>query len=385
MDTTLSFGERTFGGIDLGDTKIPLDGAVTDLDKVTPGSPPGYAFEAVVENGVANAALADEPPQSFNAKVSGSFIPSLRELYLPEMSVATEDGMMNGSLKMVFAHQGSPAITFSSRSDSLSTRSVKQLWPFWFAAKPVRCPPTEKNFQAYAARCDAADGIVAVIHSPDTMRPEAAGDVDASEPIASAEKAARVPIELLAYEPTELRFRAHVAHETVKTVLDQLEQIHDRRKILVWVSEGYDYSPYQASRYGLLGPDSEFTQAIGSMLDNIRARDAANPSGDTNPEASREIGQPLKPSGVNASLRYGPSVHEPPMRTPMTGVMPAPTAGRRPISDLGGPRVGRRRAGRVRDGPGEVPRPRPDAGQSAGDGRRCGTVRYGRPRARSGV
>ena len=124
------------GGIDLGETRVPLDGAITDLDKVKPGSPAGYAFEAVVENGVANAELAEEVPQAYNAKISGSFIPSERQLFLPEMSVATEDGMMVGSLKMVFAHQGSPEISFSARSSSLSTRSVKQLWPFWFAAKP---------------------------------------------------------------------------------------------------------------------------------------------------------------------------------------------------------------------------------------------------------
>ncbi|HKT80471.1 MAG TPA: VWA domain-containing protein [Vicinamibacterales bacterium] len=104
--------------------------------------------------------------------------------------------------------------------------------------------------------------------------------------------------------PTELRYRAHVAHETVRGVLDQLEQIHDRRKILIWVSEGYDYNPYQASRYGLLGPDSGFTQAIGNMLDNMRARDSANggTSTDDGAEKNPPIGQPLSPSGLNAQL-----------------------------------------------------------------------------------
>jgi hypothetical protein len=124
------------GGIDLGETTIPLDGAIADLDRVTPGSPPGYAIEAVVENGVANAALAGETPQPYSAQVSGSFIPSQRQLFFPSMTVVTDDGMMAGSLKMIFAHQGSPAISFSARSSFLTTRSVKQLWPFWFAAKP---------------------------------------------------------------------------------------------------------------------------------------------------------------------------------------------------------------------------------------------------------
>jgi hypothetical protein len=123
------------GALDLGQTKVPLDGAITDLDRVSPGSPAGYAFEAVVENGVANAALAGEEPQPYNAKVSGTYIPSEHQLHFPDMSVATGDGMMVGSLKIVFAPKGSPAISFSARADTLSTRSVKQLWPFWFGAK----------------------------------------------------------------------------------------------------------------------------------------------------------------------------------------------------------------------------------------------------------
>lgn len=136
-DFTRSKFEIREGNIDLGETRVPLDGAIADLDRIKPGSPAGYAFELVVENGIANAAYAGEPPQAYNAKVAGSFIPSQRELFLPDMMVATESGMMAGSLKMVFAIPGeSPAISFSAKSDTLSTRSVKQLWPFWFAAKP---------------------------------------------------------------------------------------------------------------------------------------------------------------------------------------------------------------------------------------------------------
>jgi hypothetical protein len=124
------------GGIDLGETMIPFEGAVTDLDKVISGAQPGYAFEAVVENGIANAEMANEEPQPYNAKVAGSYVPSTNELYFNTMSVATEGGVLAGSLKMIFAEGVSPAISFSARSQALSTRSVKQLWPFWFAAKP---------------------------------------------------------------------------------------------------------------------------------------------------------------------------------------------------------------------------------------------------------
>jgi VWFA-related protein len=70
---------------------------------------------------------------------------------------------------------------------------------------------------------------------------------------------------------TELRYRAHVAFETMFEAMRNLEKIHDKRKSLVWISEGYDYSPYQAARYGLLGPTSGNTQALGALLDNMRS------------------------------------------------------------------------------------------------------------------
>lgn len=122
------------GIIDLDRTQVPFNGAIADLDKITAGAD-GYAFEVVVENGVAASEYAKEDPQPYNAKLVGNFIPSQHELVFPEMSVATESGILSGSLRMTLADHKSPAISFSARSQSLSTRSVKQLWPFWFAGK----------------------------------------------------------------------------------------------------------------------------------------------------------------------------------------------------------------------------------------------------------
>ena len=48
--------------------------------------------------------------------------------------------------------------------------------------------------------------------------------------------------------PTELRHRAHVAFSTMYEALQNLENVHNRRKALVWVSEGYDFNPFQESR-----------------------------------------------------------------------------------------------------------------------------------------
>ena len=60
--------------------------------------------------------------------------------------------------------------------------------------------------------------------------------------------------------PTELRYQAHVAFSTMQEALENLEKVHNRRKALVWVSEGYDFNPFQDARLGLMDPSSPFLQ-----------------------------------------------------------------------------------------------------------------------------
>ena len=60
--------------------------------------------------------------------------------------------------------------------------------------------------------------------------------------------------------PSEVRYRAHVAFSTVEDVLNNLEQVHNRRKALVYVSDGYDFNPFQDARLGLMDPNSPFAQ-----------------------------------------------------------------------------------------------------------------------------
>jgi len=59
--------------------------------------------------------------------------------------------------------------------------------------------------------------------------------------------------------PPEVRHKAHVAFSTARDVIGQLEQVHDRRKALIYISNGYDLDPYaktraknEAERYGRL-------------------------------------------------------------------------------------------------------------------------------------
>ena len=60
--------------------------------------------------------------------------------------------------------------------------------------------------------------------------------------------------------PSEVRYRAHVAFSTVNDVLKNLESVHNRRKALVYVSDGYDFNPFQDSRLGLMDANSPFAQ-----------------------------------------------------------------------------------------------------------------------------
>jgi VWFA-related protein len=68
--------------------------------------------------------------------------------------------------------------------------------------------------------------------------------------------------------PTELRYQAHVAFSTMQEALDNLEKVHNRRKALVWVSEGYDFNPFQDSRLGLRDPSSPFLQNQSNVMMN---------------------------------------------------------------------------------------------------------------------
>jgi len=50
--------------------------------------------------------------------------------------------------------------------------------------------------------------------------------------------------------PTEVRYRAHVAFSTAYEIMHNLEQVHNRRKAFIYVSNGYDFNPFEESRKG---------------------------------------------------------------------------------------------------------------------------------------
>ena len=49
--------------------------------------------------------------------------------------------------------------------------------------------------------------------------------------------------------PSELRYRAHVAFSTAYDVVNRLGQVQNRRKAVIYVSNGYDFNPFEGARF----------------------------------------------------------------------------------------------------------------------------------------
>jgi VWFA-related protein len=64
--------------------------------------------------------------------------------------------------------------------------------------------------------------------------------------------------------PPEVRYRAHVAFSTAYDIMQKLQQVHNRRKAFIYVSNGYDFNPFETTRekqlkekYGRPSQDSD--------------------------------------------------------------------------------------------------------------------------------
>ena len=90
--------------------------------------------------------------------------------------------------------------------------------------------------------------------------------------------------------PTEVRYRAHVTFSTAYDILRQLERVTNRRKAVVWVSNGFDFDPFAQSR---LGEDPVFGGRFGQTREEgQQQRDQFN-RGQTFADAdlARELGE----------------------------------------------------------------------------------------------
>jgi VWFA-related protein len=91
--------------------------------------------------------------------------------------------------------------------------------------------------------------------------------------------------------PSEVRYRAHVAFSTVNDLLNNLDSVHNRRKALIYVSDGYDFNPFQDARLGLMDPNSPFAQNEFARTQNQQAAassDGSTSGGQTDPFAQQQ-------------------------------------------------------------------------------------------------
>ena len=90
--------------------------------------------------------------------------------------------------------------------------------------------------------------------------------------------------------PSEIRYRAHVAFSTMSDGLKNLEQVHNRRKALVWVSDGYDFAPFKDARYGTMDTNSPFEQNQARMSQR-QAAQTGDQSQQTDPNNDPDVQQ----------------------------------------------------------------------------------------------
>jgi VWFA-related protein len=77
--------------------------------------------------------------------------------------------------------------------------------------------------------------------------------------------------------PAEVRYRAQVAFSTARDLVTQLERINNRRKAVIWVSNGFDFNPFEKQRAGedpIYGGRMGQTQEEGQQMNEQMNRGA---------------------------------------------------------------------------------------------------------------
>lgn len=121
--------------VEFGPMRVPFSGGFIDLDRLDGAGAAGYALDLLVENGWADVPAAGEAPFPFSLKMFGRYRHVNRWLDISELTVRTPSGTMNATLQLDTGNP-SPEIIFSGRIDTMQVGMVKQLWPYWMAAKP---------------------------------------------------------------------------------------------------------------------------------------------------------------------------------------------------------------------------------------------------------
>jgi hypothetical protein len=119
--------------LELERTVVPFEGSIKDT--ADDQAQQGFDLALSVTDGIAAAAMSGEAPVPFGLTANGQYLKATKELNVPSLYVAGPLGDMAGSLKIRFAEQGSPEISFGGQIPKMEATAVKQLWPFWMARK----------------------------------------------------------------------------------------------------------------------------------------------------------------------------------------------------------------------------------------------------------
>jgi VWFA-related protein len=77
--------------------------------------------------------------------------------------------------------------------------------------------------------------------------------------------------------PPEVRHRAHVAFSTAADMMRNLEQVHNRRKAFIYVSNGYDLDPFAKTRA------KNASERYGQLRQNVDNSDGSNSNNNSDP------------------------------------------------------------------------------------------------------
>ncbi|AJD41390.1 AsmA-like domain-containing protein [Rhizobium gallicum bv. gallicum R602sp] len=117
-----------------GNTAVPFNGAIIDLDKLDPAVGKGFGIDLLISGGTAAPVGSGEQPLPFDIQTTGRYLVTSRELQFAGMTVSSPLGQLFGSLHVKLGDK-SPEISFVGQSQQLQTAAIKQLWPFWMAPR----------------------------------------------------------------------------------------------------------------------------------------------------------------------------------------------------------------------------------------------------------
>lgn len=121
--------------VEFGPMRVPFSGGLIDLDRLERGGKPGIGIDFLVSEAWADAPAAGEAPFPFSLKLFGRYLHDEKLLDVTELTAQTPSGNLEGRLRVSMANP-SPDIRFNAQIPQMQTGMVKQLWPYWMAAKP---------------------------------------------------------------------------------------------------------------------------------------------------------------------------------------------------------------------------------------------------------